>query len=67
MSFITMATEQFPGSRACALTVRDCRDSANCFRFTVYTDDLPALQEYVEAHNAGNGEFKLDLSGVRAG
>ncbi len=22
--FITMATEQFPGSRACVLTVRDC-------------------------------------------
>lgn len=67
MTFITMATEEFPGSLPCALTVRDCRDGTNCFRFTVYTDDLRGLQEYVEAHNAGNGEFKLDLCGVGAG
>src|SRR5882757_25666 len=67
MDFITIATEEFPGSRACALTVRSSRGSANCVRFTVYTDDLPGLREYVEAHNAGNGEFKLDLSRVGAG
>jgi len=67
MNFLTIATEQFPGSRACALTVRDCRDNANCFGFTVYTDDLPGLLEYLDAHNARDGEFKLDLSGVPAG
>ena len=67
MSFITIATKAFPGSRPYTLTMRDCRDSANCSGFTVYTDDLPGLQEYVEAHNARDGEFKLDLPGVRAG
>ena len=66
MSFVTIATEAFPGSRPYALTMRDCWDSANCFEFTVYTDDLTGLQEYVAAHNARDGESKLDLPGVRA-
>jgi hypothetical protein len=66
VSFITIATEEFPGSVACVLTVRDGRDSANCFRFTAYTDDLPGLQEYVEAHNARDGESKVDLIRVGA-
>ena len=68
MSFIAIATEKFPGSVACALTMRYCADSENFFRFTVYTDDLPGLQDYIEAHNAGNGDFKLDLRvGARRG
>jgi hypothetical protein len=66
MSFVTIATQAFPGARPYALTMRDCRNSANCFGLTVYTDDLPGLQEYVEAHNARDGEFRVDLSDVRA-
>ena len=67
MSFVIIATQPFPGARPYDLTMRDCRDSANCFGFTVYTDDLPSLQEYVEAHNARDGAFTVDLPGVRAG
>src|SRR5882762_10417687 len=39
----------------------DRKDGTTCSQFPVYTDDLPGLQEYVQAHNAGDGEFKVDL------
>jgi len=59
MAVISIST--FPGSLACALTVTDRRDGKTCSQFTVYADDLPGLHEYIQAHNAGDGEFKVDL------
>jgi hypothetical protein len=43
--------------------VTDCKDGTTYSQVTVYTDDLPGLREYVQAHNAGDGdrEFKVDL------
>lgn len=60
MNLITVLAEEFPGSSACALRVTDRKDGT-CNELVVYTDDLPALQECVKAHNAENGEFTVDL------
>jgi hypothetical protein len=61
LAVIFISTQEFSGSLACALTVTDRKDGTTCSQFTVYTDDLPGLQEYVQAHNAGDGEFKVDF------
>jgi hypothetical protein len=39
------------------------KDGTTCSLVTVDTDDLPGLHEYIQAHNAGDGdgEFKVDL------
>jgi hypothetical protein len=43
--------------------VTDRKDGTTCSQFTIYTDDLAGLPEYIQAHNAadGDGEFKVDL------
>jgi hypothetical protein len=43
--------------------VTDRKDGTTCSLVTVDTDDLPGLPEYIQAHNAadGDGEFKVDL------
>jgi hypothetical protein len=61
MTFIYLSAQEFAGSLACALTVTDRKDGTTCSRFTVYTDDLPGLHEYIQSHNAGDGEFTVDL------
>ena len=38
----------------------DLKDGT-CSEFMIFTDDLPAFQEYVQAHNAQEGEFTVDL------
>jgi hypothetical protein len=60
VNLITVLAEEFPGSSSCALRVIDRKDGT-CSEFTIYTDDLPAFQEYVQAHNAQEGEFTVDL------
>jgi hypothetical protein len=66
VTFISISAEEFPGSLACALRVIDRKNGKACSQFTVYTDDFLALQEYVEAHNAGDSEFKVDLGSKAA-
>ena len=62
MNLITVLAEEFPGSSSCALRVIDRKDGT-CSEFTIYTDDLPAFQEHVLAHNAQEGDFTVDQSG----
>jgi hypothetical protein len=44
--------------------VTDRKNGTTCSQFTVYTDDLPDLHEYIQSHNAGDGEFKVDIGGA---
>jgi hypothetical protein len=60
VSLITVLAEEFPGSSSCALSLIDLKDGT-CSEFMIFTDDLPAFQEYVQAHNAQEGEFTVDL------
>jgi hypothetical protein len=60
VNLITVLAEEFPGSSSCALRLIDRKDGT-CSEFTIYTDNLPAFQEYVQAHNAQEGEFTVDL------
>jgi hypothetical protein len=60
VNLITVLAEKFPGSSSCALRVIDRKDGT-CSEFTIYTDDLPAFQEYVQALNAQEAEFTVDL------
>lgn len=60
MNLITVLSEEFPGSMSCALRVIDRKDGT-CSEFTIYTDDPPAFREYMQAHNAREGEFTVDV------
>jgi hypothetical protein len=60
VNLITALAEEFLGLSSCALRVIDRKDGT-CSEFTIYTDDLPAFQEYVQAHNAQEGDFTVDL------
>jgi hypothetical protein len=60
VNLITVLAEEFLGLSSCALRVIDRKDGT-CSEFTIYTDDLPAFQEYVQAHNAQEGDFTVDL------
>ena len=60
MTFKSISTQEFPGSLACARAVTDRKNGKTCSQFTDYTDE-PSLQVYVQAHNAGDGEFNVDV------
>jgi hypothetical protein len=60
VNLITVLAEEFPGSSSCALSLIDLKDGT-CSEFMIFTDDLTAFQEYVQAHNAQEGEFTVDL------
>ena len=60
VNLITVLAEEFPGSSSCALRLIDRKDGT-CSEFMIFTDDLPAFQEYVQAHNAQESEFTVDL------